>query len=618
MNRTARITLSVATVSAAAALPLGAYAVGGGSGSASCSTQQRAVTTAQAIVGHDQAVLSTASRKKAKNHKAKATKQRAIAKATRRLAHDEARLNAVQAALIACQKALPAPTVTVTAAGKPSTSTPPALSWRSGTALLKETMPDGSPIAPLSTWDGVPLAGTGFGSAWTADPAHPGYFYGLTDRGPNVAYADGSSLHKLEPLPGFQDTIGYFHQVGGSMQLVRKIGLTTSDGEPYGGLESTVASAGETIYDMYGDKLPASKAGLDTEGIVVMPDGSFWISDEYGPLITHFDAAGKQIEQLSPYADGSDPDVHPLPAELELRNANKGMEGLTLTPDHQYLVGVMQSSLNNDSSSATGMITRVVKIKLSDLSVQEYLYSLHDAVNPNGGKAYEGQANSEITAVDDSHFLVDERDGKFEGRTGGKQKADKNLFEIDLAGATDVGPTSPLIGTTIAGGAVTWDDAKGLLVGGQTIEKLVGTRSGLASPADSGWQNTAVTTAAPTAPPAPQGAVDALAAAGITPVGESLYLNYAGLVSSIDPSGMYFGHDKVEGVALGPGGKLYISNDSDFGITDMPLASAGGYLPTADHRAKGTDVEKFLPDGKTQDFGEILEVDLGKVPAQFK
>ncbi len=30
-----------------------------------------------------------------------------------------------------------------------------------------------------------------------------------------------------------------------------------------------------------------------------MPDGSFWVSDEYGPFITHFTAQGVEIQRAS-------------------------------------------------------------------------------------------------------------------------------------------------------------------------------------------------------------------------------------------------------------------------------------------------------------------------------
>lgn len=93
-------------------------------------------------------------------------------------------------------------------------------------------------------------------------------------------------------------------------------------------------STGETITDLDGKTLPCSDTGYDPEGLVALSDGTFWVSDEYGPLITHFDRHGKQIGRLSPF-DRS------LPRELANRMPNKGMEGLTVTPDGHTLVGVM-------------------------------------------------------------------------------------------------------------------------------------------------------------------------------------------------------------------------------------------------------------------------------------
>ena len=90
---------------------------------------------------------------------------------------------------------------------------------------------------------------------------------------------------------------------------------------------------------------------------------------------------------------------------------------------------------------------------------------------------------------------------------------------------------------------------------------------------------------------------------------------YAALFTSIDPKGMYFGHDKVEGVAIDMADptRISISNGSDFGIADepttVPLATATNPFPPS---------EKFLPDGKTQEFGEIVKVDMTQLLAKFK
>ena len=232
-----------------------------------------------------------------------------------------------------------------------------------------------------------------------------------------------------------------------------------------------------------------------------------------------------------------------------------------------------------------------VKLERPDRRARVPLLAPHQGPGEQPG----GQAASEITALTNGTFIVDERDGKFEGTSNGTAtgtaKSDKNLWKIDLSSATDVGPSSPLIGTTIAGGAVTWDSS-GLNVGGKSIEDIAGTSSDAA-------------------------AIAALSTAGITTGGESLYLNYAALVTAIDPTGMYFGHDKVEGVAIDPAEPEHRSTSPTTRTSASPTCRHGPN-PTANKRAKGYDAKKFLPDHTTQDFGEILMVDLSQVPSAYK
>jgi hypothetical protein len=95
--------------------------------------------------------------------------------------------------------------------------------------------------------------------------------------------------------------------------------------------------------------------------------------------------------------------------------------------------------------------------------------------------------------------------------------------------------------------------------------------------------------------------------AGVTPVGKTPYLDMGGLVTQADPSGFFFGHDKIEGVATTDDGQtLYLSNDSDFGL-DHTNEAAGPY----------TLHQKTLPNGKVDD-GEVLAVDVSRLPLVLK
>ncbi|MFG1790959.1 esterase-like activity of phytase family protein [Nocardia sp. NPDC049149] len=409
-------------------------------------------------------------------------------------------------------------------------------------------------IPALGEFGGTTVQGSGFGSAWTPVPGSKDEFYGLTDRGPNV---DGPGKNeKLSPTPNFVPKIGKFKLVGTRAVLQSSLDLHTAAGVGFNGQVDVAANTGETIKDLAGNVLPPTDHGLDPEGLVALPDGTFWVSDEYGPFLVHFDAKGGEIERLAP---GSG-----LPKELSLRTPNQGMEGLTVTPDGSTLVGVVQSALNApglNGSAKEVSFTRIVTVDLKTKAVKEFVVPLE---NPKSTKV----ADSEITALSATTFLIDERDGNL------APKADKKLWTVDIAKATDVGPDAKVPGAQ-------YDPERGgLLVDGKPLEALVG--------------------AVPTTE-----AVAALSKVGITAAAKTTNLDLNGLVKDLDADGKFFGHDKIEGIATFDGGKtLYIANDSDFG-----LAGSKGEQPPFGLKPK------TLPNG-VQDSGEILFVDTAKLPAK--
>src|SRR6201996_473427 len=184
-------------------------------------------------------------------------------------------------------------------------------------------------------YGGVQLNGGSFGSSDYPVPGHPNEIFGLEDRGPNVESADGFAV---EPKPSYDPGIARFALNEGEAELVEEIPLKDHTGHPFSGLVNSNNPTGEKVENLKGAELAHDPDGYDPEGLVAMPDGSFWVSDEYGPFITHFTAEGREISRLSPY-DGT------LPVELAKRVPNRGMEGLTITPDGKTLVGMMQSAL---------------------------------------------------------------------------------------------------------------------------------------------------------------------------------------------------------------------------------------------------------------------------------
>ncbi|MGA8153748.1 MAG: esterase-like activity of phytase family protein [Terriglobales bacterium] len=189
-------------------------------------------------------------------------------------------------------------------------------------------------------------------------------------------------------------------------------------------------------------------ARFDTEGMRLSNDGrSIFISDEYGPYVYQFDRlTGVRLRSFqmpsSFFATTlSSMSAVEISGNTSGRVANKGMEGLAITPDGRTLVGIMQNALIQDANEggAAKNLLRIVTIDIRSGKVaHQYAYLLTT-----------GSGVSELLALNNHEFLVDERDGH--GRANGDDAKVKQLFKIDLTGAVDV---SAMDGLTAAANAV--------------------------------------------------------------------------------------------------------------------------------------------------------------------
>lgn len=184
--------------------------------------------------------------------------------------------------------------------------------------------------------------------------------------------------------------------------------------------------------DGFDPALPSTNpanARLDPEGARVANDGkSLFISDEYGPYVYQFDRATGRRNRTYALPDYYAVTTQGAAGEKEVsgnargRIANRGMECLAITPDGGTLVGLMQNPLLQDGGRK-GVRNRIVTIDIATGAVREYVYALSSSSN----------VASEILAVNDREFFVDERDQK-----EGAQSEFKKVFRISLDGATEV------------------------------------------------------------------------------------------------------------------------------------------------------------------------------------
>ena len=365
----------------------------------------------------------------------------------------------------------------------------------------------------------------GFGSDLTGHPSKPLQFYALTDRGPNADYTGSLGAGKMFPVPDYTPRIGLFEILpSGAIRQLQSILLKRPDAKLITGLPNP-AGLGATNeipyladgsvarqdlskpYDAQTNPFLLDTYGLDPEGLVAMKDGSFWVSDEYGPHIVHYSAQGIELGRINPFASDNR-NQYTLPAEFGKRRANRGMEGLSITPDEKFLVGIMQSAMGNPSSATHNSdLTRIVFIELASGKIKQYLYKQEIKQN----------SNSAVIALSATSLLILERDGEFQEKKPG---AMKHVYKVDLSKATDLEQVVPTVD-------LVQHATLGLTVAGQSLEQLVISK---------GW--------------------DGLTAAGIVPASKKLLVDMVAAVN--------YPHDKMEGLWRIDGKRLGVINDDDF------------------------------------------------------
>src|SRR5688572_10865332 len=197
-----------------------------------------------------------------------------------------------------------------------------------GLQLVPPLLEDGqTPHDQVGGW-GSALTYTGVGNLYLAVP----------DRGPAdgaTSYLDRYYLFDIKVQPGTSP--------GVSIALRQATLLTNDKGELLTGSAAAFDATNST----------ASRR-FDPEGIVMSGSGTFFVSDEYGPFLYEFGAGGDRhkAKPVPPRFLIANPGLTPAaelpPANTSGRQANRGMEGLAISPDGSKLYGLMQNGLIQD------------------------------------------------------------------------------------------------------------------------------------------------------------------------------------------------------------------------------------------------------------------------------
>ena len=244
-------------------------------------------------------------------------------------------------------------------------------------------------------------------------------WWGLSDRGPG-----GGTLSYETRVQRFTLDVAANGAIG-NFQVAQTIKFTRS-GVPLNGLAPNPS-------DVLGN-------AFDPEGFVINPkNGNLLVSDEYGPSLYEFDRNGQLVREYTMAPNlvpkvGATPNYDAKPPTLTSgREPNRGLEGLAISPDGKYAYAVLQNGAVQDgwSSSSRGRYTRIVKFDTATgQAVGQYAYQLDSAS--------QGRGISALVALGNDRFMILERNNRGIGVGATLASPDKNVFMIDLNGATDV------------------------------------------------------------------------------------------------------------------------------------------------------------------------------------
>lgn len=202
----------------------------------------------------------------------------------------------------------------------------------------------------------------------------PDIFWGVGDRGPNIkpksATKDYGAQHlaplaeiegaKIMPLPAIGPAIARFRLRETGIVLEEVLELTDADGLPIGGLPVPHGPHAEfePVFDLSGARITPQPSGADSEGMAALPDGRFWIAEEYGPSLMRVDRSGRVLERWVPegldlcFAGAAYPVRAVLPALAGARKLNRGFEAIAAAPDGSSLLVAFQSPLAHPDRAA--------------------------------------------------------------------------------------------------------------------------------------------------------------------------------------------------------------------------------------------------------------------------
>lgn len=136
-------------------------------------------------------------------------------------------------------------------------------------------------------------------------------------------------------------------------------------------------------------------ADIDVESVTRGADGTYWMGDEFGPYLLHFDRAGRLMAPPAPLPGVRAPEN---PAGNPNIGGSRGFEGITLSPDGKKINALLEGTVAGDTPGSLRL--NEFDIASNSFTGTTWRYQLE---SPNF-------AIGDAIAVDNNRLLIIERD----------------------------------------------------------------------------------------------------------------------------------------------------------------------------------------------------------------
>jgi hypothetical protein len=273
----------------------------------------------------------------------------------------------------------------------------------------------------------------------------PGSFIALPDNG------YGAQGNSADFLIGFYEVTPSFKTLGDGTTSRGSVAVNsfTSFSDPAGLLDSSYILGGPVYSRTYYYPPPAEQilvdssiqnrrlltgADFDVESIARLDDGTFWVGEEFGPYLLHFDAQGHLLRP---------PVRHPVlrapqnpentPANPANLPSSRGFESMTRNADGSKLYVTTEASIESQPDK------RILDIYEFDTRTEQYTgktfrYAKDSSnfITGNDNNASNIFVTGDLTRVVDDRYIIIERDD-FQGPpTSANPPRQKKLYLFDL------------------------------------------------------------------------------------------------------------------------------------------------------------------------------------------